>query len=469
MGVKVRERPEDSGVFWVFVDHKGRRKAKRVGSEKAALKVKEQVEARLTLGQIAFPESKREPELPKLSEYYGRFQRNYLSSAVCSSTKISYDGSFKRYILPEFGNCHLNEITRAAVKDFVSKLVNKKYISFNKPARREALKALKQRWTGQTIRARRLINEFAGWIRVNPQVETEAIEQHLTESVAHMFDDQTALFQSAAKELIMDHVVIRKMARPSIRIVLAELTAVLNSAIEDGIIAANPARRLTKFYKSAPVVHEEIHPLTHDEVPAFLQATLQYSPEYYPLFLCAIHTGMRSGELMGLQWGDIDWKDKFITVRHNIVRGDEHRTKTSKTHRVDMSDALIDVLFDLRRQRREKWLAQGKNEIPVWVFCNREGNPVDSHNVKNRHFKKCLEKAGLRHIRFHDLRHTFASLLIQNRQSLKYVCDQLGHASIKMTADVYGHLVPGANRQAMNSLPSLNSSISAEKAAGENE
>ena len=65
-----------------------------------------------------------------------------------------------------------------------------------------------------------------------------------------------------------------------------------------------------------------------------------------------------------------------------------------------------------------------------------------------------LEKAGLRRIRFHDLRHTFASLLIQNGESLAYVKDQLGHSSIKMTVDVYGHLVPGANRQAVNRLPS---------------
>jgi integrase len=66
-----------------------------------------------------------------------------------------------------------------------------------------------------------------------------------------------------------------------------------------------------------------------------------------------------------------------------------------------------------------------------------------------------LEKARLRRIRFHDLRHTFASLLIQNGEPLAYVKEQLGHASIKMTVDVYGHLVPGANREAMNRLPSL--------------
>ena len=306
------------------------------------------------------------------------------------------------------------------------------------------------------------------WLLSNSDSSDEAMEQRLTESIGLVFDDQNAPFQREAKALIMQHVTARRMARPSIRIILAELTAVLNSAIEDGIIAVNPARRLTKFYKSAPVVHEEIQPLIHEEVPALLQATLKCSPEYYPLFLCAIHTGMRRGELVGLQWGDIDWKGKFITVRHNIVRSLSHRTKTSKTRRVDMSDVLIEELSNLRRLRRGKWLAQGKNETPIWVFCNREGNPLDSHNIKNRHFKKCLDKAGLRHIRFHDLRHSFASLLIQNGQSLKYVCDQLGHSSIKMTADVYGHLVPGANRQAMNSLPSLNSPMATEKAAGEN-
>ena len=75
------------------------------------------------------------------------------------------------------------------------------------------------------------------------------------------------------------------------------------------------------------------------------------------------------------------------------------------------------------------------------------------HRVE--HFYKCLEKAGLRRIRFHDLRHTFASLLIQNGEPLTYVKEQMGHSSIKMTVDVYGHLVPGANRQAVNRLPCL--------------
>ena len=93
--------------------------------------------------------------------------------------------------------------------------------------------------------------------------------------------------------------------------------------------------------------------------------------------------------------------------------------------------------------------------IPEWVFANREGNPADMANLKTRHFFKCLARAKLRRIRFHDLRHTYASLLIQNGESLAYVCDQLGHSTIKLTVDIYGHLVPGANRQAVNKLPTV--------------
>ena len=75
--------------------------------------------------------------------------------------------------------------------------------------------------------------------------------------------------------------------------------------------------------------------------------------------------------------------------------------------------------------------------------------------MRVRHLHKCLEKAGLRKIRFHDLRQAFATLLIQNGENLAYVKGQLGHSSIKLTVDVYGHLVPGANRDALDRLPVL--------------
>ena len=248
----------------------------------------------------------------------------------------------------------------------------------------------------------------------------------------------------------------KKFTRTTIAISMRCLTASVNRAIERGFIEKNPTKGTSKLFAQATVRNGEIQPLNADEVRLFLRTVLEHSPEQYPLFLCAIHTGMRLGEVAALKWGDVDFNGKFLTVRRNYVEGEIIPfTKTKKIRRIDLSDTLLDALQQLKRERREVWLKKGNNEIPEWVFCNQQGNPADMQNVKNRHFYKCLEKAGLRRIRFHDLRHTFASLLIQDGQPLAYIKDQLGHSSIKLTVDIYGHLEPGANREAVNRLPSL--------------
>jgi len=107
----------------------------------------------------------------------------------------------------------------------------------------------------------------------------------------------------------------------------------------------------------------------------------------------------------------------------------------------------------LKKRRQAEYLAKGSNEIPQWIFCNGEGNPLDYYNLKHSHFEKCLEHAGIRRIRFHDLRHTYATLLLMQGESPVYVKEQLGHSSIKVTVDIYGRWIPGANRQTVNLLP----------------
>jgi integrase len=273
-----------------------------------------------------------------------------------------------------------------------------------------------------------------------------------------------AVTRASVKDFVAD-LVAKGLARATIRIIVSNFCTMFSHAMEDEIVRVNPAIRMPKYFKQAHVMHEEIQPLTSDEVPAFLAAAIEHdqkkryreAPEYYPVFLCAIHTGMRAGELAGLQWGDIDWRGKFIIVRRAMKSGKIQPTKTGKVHKIDMSDSLIEELQAMRRRRLEDFMKRGKNEIPDWIFCNSDGGPLDMQNLKNRHFNKCLEAAKLRRIRFHDLRHTFASLLIGNGEPLAYVKDQLGHSSIRVTVDVYGHLVPGANRQAVNRLPAAKS------------
>lgn len=91
-------------------------------------------------------------------------------------------------------------------------------------------------------------------------------------------------------------------------------------------------------------------------------------------------------------------------------------------------------------------------KVPEWVFVSEVGTMMDADNFRHRVWQKLLTKAGLRRIRIHDLRHTFASLLIQQGESLAYVKEQMGHHSIRVTVDVYGHLVPGGNKAAVDKL-----------------
>jgi len=203
------------------------------------------------------------------------------------------------------------------------------------------------------------------------------------------------------------------LAKDSIRLILASLGVIYSQAIDDKLVTHNPTKKLGKFYRQAPVRHEEITPLTEDESLLFLKSTLEYERDQYPLFLSGLHTGMRSGELAGLQWPDIDWNGKFIEVRRSIVNGQVTTMKTENgRRRVDLSDDLLETFRDLYRQKYEEAMRKGTNEIPKWVFTNRKGNFLDMRNVKRRYFKKVLRKAGLRSIRFHDLRHTFASQLL---------------------------------------------------------
>src|SRR5207249_6197070 len=97
-------------------------------------------------------------------------------------------------------------------------------------------------------------------------------------------------------------------------------------------------------------------------------------------------------------------------------------------------------------------LRKGWGEVPPWVFTSENGTPLTPGNFHSRLWRPLLKKAGLHHFRVHDLRHTFASLLIQNGESLAYVKEQMGHHSIQITVDIYGHLVPGGNKAAVDRL-----------------
>jgi len=201
----------------------------------------------------------------------------------------------------------------------------------------------------------------------------------------------------------------------------------------------------------------EIEPLTEEESLLFLKTALEWDPGHYPMFLTSLHTGLRSGEVIALQWPDVDWNGKFLEVRRQIVLTKVTSLKTKNgRRRVDLSDDLLETLAALKKKRQEEALRIGSNEISEWLWANKKGQRIDIGNVKTNSFKRVLRKAGLRDIRYHDLRHTYASQLLAQGEPVTYVSQQLGHANPQITFRVYAHWIPNkSQRKAVNRLPSL--------------
>ncbi len=234
------------------------------------------------------------------------------------------------------------------------------------------------------------------------------------------------------------------------------ISGVFNLAVDDGLIYNNPAHRLGKLFNMRKIQQSKrqslkIDFLTRKELSLFLDTFKKHFPEQYPLCLTLSRTGMRIGEALALKWTDINFNGRLITVQRGISRGKIETPKSGKKRRVDMSLQLTETLWKLKRERQRLYV----DDMSEWVFPNADGNTIDTHNWRHRVFQKALEKSDMRRIRIHDLRHTYASLLLQAGESMAYIRDQLGHHSIKVTVDIYGHLVPGGNKEAVDRLDDI--------------
>jgi integrase len=275
------------------------------------------------------------------------------------------------------------------------------------------------------------------------------VEQYLRPRFGNRPLDQ--IRRDDIKAMIND-LIAKELSRNTVRNALCVIRGIFNEAIEADILEVNPAARLGRFTRTAKAAEVKGISLTSAEAEQFLQAAKDICPEYHPLFLMALRAGLRRGELVAVQWGDIQFgKDeqdanRFIVVEHNYVRREHTTTKSKKSRRVDMSRELRRVLIELRDKRLLESFLKGKNDISSeLVFLSPDGAILDPDNLYHRYFQPVLTKAGLRKIRLHDLRHTFGSLLIQSGASIVYVKEQMGHSSIQVTVDTYGHLIPGAN------------------------
>lgn len=149
--------------------------------------------------------------------------------------------------------------------------------------------------------------------------------------------------------------------------ILTPLRELYNHAIDDGVVTVNPVAKVGMIVKGCQVTSAHIDPLTTEEVRVLLATARERFWLFYPLFLCAVRTGMRQGELIGLRWEDIDFHGRFIEVRNNVVRRQETSTKTEKIRRIDLSPQLGKELSRLKETRKLEVSMKGQ-ALPEWVF-----------------------------------------------------------------------------------------------------
>jgi len=137
--------------------------------------------------------------------------------------------------------------------------------------------------------------------------------------------------------------------------IIIPLRTMLNHAVEDGLLVANPASRVGRFNKKPTEPREDLNPFTRDELRLFLNAARQHFPDFYPFFLTLARTGLRLGEALALQWGDIEWQGRFIEVRRSYCRTSKMllTPKSGKARRVDMSQQLTETLKAVLVERKK--------------------------------------------------------------------------------------------------------------------
>jgi integrase len=251
-----------------------------------------------------------------------------------------------------------------------------------------------------------------------------------------------------------------KDGRPAIRLMLAVLHLLLESAREDQLITANPAERLSKMMRIGVRRRgrsERVKALTRAQRDCFLDTARRVDPPLWRLWAVHVLGGYRPGEVYALTEGDLHLDDGRPTVRvEKTLANDGRRIETSpkgnQARDVDLSAAAAAVLGAHLAWRKEEKLRRGWRVMPAPLFFAEDGGYLRPSNIRDR-FKRVLRAAGLaEHYSPHSLRHTFASLALDQGKDVYYVCRMVGHASIQETVDTYARWLPANRHGELDSL-----------------
>jgi integrase len=231
------------------------------------------------------------------------------------------------------------------------------------------------------------------------------------------------------------------LAPRTVQYIHRTLSKALKQAVMDGMIPRNAAAAV----QPPQARKEEIQPLSREQVWVFLDTVSGDRLE--ALYVVAISAGLRQGELLGLKWEDLDLDAGILQVRRTLSETRDGRVfeppKSGKGRRIRLTKRAVAALRSHRARQAEEKLRLGT----LWqenglVFASEAGTPIGGRNLI-RHYKIRLERAGLgKKFRFHDLRHTCATLLLRQGVHVKFVQELLGHGDVALTLNVYSHVLP---------------------------
>lgn len=223
--------------------------------------------------------------------------------------------------------------------------------------------------------------------------------------------------------------------------IFAILKMIMNHAVDMEIIQKNPfvKLRLLKVHK------RRVETWNFEQLNHFLKITKKHNDFYYRIFAVTAFTGLRKGEVLGLRKSDVDFHNKSIFIKQSLSETKEEGVqisplKTPSSYRqVAVDSFIISILKEQIHKNNEMKLKMGPDYRDYdLIFCHPDGMPFRPTSL-NRPFNKCIELSGVPKIRFHDLRHTHATLLLELKVNPKIVADRLGHSTVKITLDTYSH------------------------------
>ncbi len=280
---------------------------------------------------------------------------------------------------------------------------------------------------------------------------SNSYEHHIKDGIGTMIISEVKPMHCQNILNIMDRKGYASSSMNQVRICIYHL---FSSAEENGIIPSNPVRRSVKCSKKT---EKKTRVLTLEEQEKFLEAAKE--TRYYAPYLFLLHTGLRAGEMIGLQWEDIDFPNRMIQVRHSMEYDSSNNKfilgepkSKSGYRKIPMTQVVYELLLEIWNNRKKQKICV--MEFSEYVFLNRNGKP-NKNCAYDISLKRICKNAGIPKISMHTLRHTFATRCIESGMKPKTLQKILGHANISITMDLYVHVTEEEKEKEMKRLEEI--------------